>query len=240
MPEILASVKDGNVSISNANFSTARDATSGTSFADAQATSTAAIRCAKVSFRGSFNFFIVRSFFEFDTSGISTTPSAATLKLYGQSNGSADFFVVKSTVADGATLSFAEFDSIDGWSAGADNSSNVTKYSSEVTSWSTGAYNNITLNSTALSDMANNDTLKICLIEADFDLTNTAPSDTTARQTGLSYANDGEGNIRDPKIDYTEGTAAGYGHEVISVAAGSIGKVKSVATANIGKINTVD
>lgn len=239
MPEILASVKDASVSISNTNFSTARDATSGTSFQNAAATATSAIRCAKTSFRGSTSFFISRAFFEFDTSGISTTPSAATLKLYGQTNTSADFFVVKSTVADGATIQFAEFDSIDGWSAGADNSSNVTKYSSEVTSWSTGAYNNITLNSTALSDMANNDTLKICLIEADFDLTNTAPSDTTARATGMSFANDGEGNIRDPKIDYTEGTA-GYGHEVISVAAGSIGKVKSVATANIGKINTVD
>ena len=239
MPEILASVKDASVSISNTNFSTARDATNGASFQNTAATDAQAIRCAKTSFRGSDTFFVARSFFEFDTSGISATPSAATLKLYGQTNTSADFFVVKSTVADGATIQFAEFDSIDGWSAGADNSSNVTKYSNEVTSFSTGQYNNITLNSTALSDMANNDTLKICLIEADFDLTNTAPSDTTARATGMSFANDGEGNIRDPKIDYTEGTA-GYGHEVISVAAGSIGKVKSVATANIGKINTVD
>ena len=239
MPEIFANIKDGNVSISNANFSTARDATSGTSFQNASATSTAAIRCAKVSFRGSFNFFIVRSFFEFDTSGISTTPSAATLKLYGQSTTSADFFVVKSTVADGATISFDEFDSIDGWSAGADNSSNVTKYSNEVTSFSDGQYNNITLNSTALSDMANNDTLKICLIEADFDLPNNTPSDTTARVTGMSFADDGEGNIRDPKIDYTV-ASAGYGHDVVGVAAANIGKIKGVATANVGKVIGVD
>ena len=240
MPELLAGLKDGAVSSINANFSTARDATNGSSFQNTSATDAFAVRCEKSSFRGSTSFFIARAFFEFDTSGISATPTDATLKLYGQTNTSADLFVVKASFADGATISFNHFDAIDGWSAGADNSSNVTKYSSEVTSWSTGAYNNITLNSTALSDMANNDTFKICLIEADFDLTNTAPSDTTVRRTGMSFANDGEGNIRDPKIDYTEGSAVGYGHQVISVAAGSIGKVKSVATANIGKINSVD
>ena len=231
MPEILASVKDGNVSISNANFSTARDATSGTSFADAQATSTAAIRCAKVSFRGSFNFFIVRSFFEFDTSGISTTPSAATLKLYGQSTTSADFFVVKSTVADGATLSFAEFDSIDGWSAGADNSSNVTKYSSEVTSWSTGAYNNITLTSDALSDMASEDNFKICLIQSSNDLENVEA--TAVFKTGVNLVT---GLAR---LIYTEGST-GYSHNVSGVASANIASVNGVATANIASVNGVD
>ena len=40
-------------------------------------------------------------------------------------------------------------------------------------------------------------------------------------------------------IDYTA-AAAGYTHNVIGVAAASIGKVNSVATASIGKINTVD
>ena len=224
-------------------FAGARDATSGTvvtggggSFPTSYPS---AIKYSKVAGARADTFDINRFFIEFDTSDISVTPADATLSIYGDTNTSADFFAVKATFSDGSIVN-GDFDSIDGWTAGADNSSNVTKYSSEVTSWSTGAYNNITLNSTALSDMANNDTLKICLIEADFDLTNTAPSDTTARATGMSFANDGSGNIRDPKIDYTEGTAAGYGHEVISVAAGSIGKVKSVATANIGKINTVD
>jgi hypothetical protein len=41
------------------------------------------------------------------------------------------------------------------------------------------------------------------------------------------------------QIDYTA-AAAGYTHDVNSVAAASIGKVNSVATASIGKINSVD
>jgi hypothetical protein len=40
-------------------------------------------------------------------------------------------------------------------------------------------------------------------------------------------------------IDYTV-AASGYTHNVIGVAAASIGKVNPVATASIGKINTVD
>ena len=230
MPEILASVKDASVSISNTNFSTARDATSGTSFQNAAATATSAIRCAKTSFRGSTSFFISRAFFEFDTSGISTTPSAATLKLYGQTNTSADFFVVKSTVADGATIQFAEFDSIDGWSAGADNSSNVTKYSSEVTSWSTGAYNNITLTSDALSDMASEDNFKICLIQSDNDLANVEA--TTVVKTGID-------NINQIRLAYTEGSA-GYTNNVLGVASANIAGVNGVATANIASVNGVD
>ena len=238
MPELLASLKDGSVSAFNANFSTARDATNGSSFQNTSATDAFAVRCEQSSFRGSTSFFVARAFFEFDTSGISATPSAATLKLYGQTNTSADFFVVKASFADGATISFNHFAAIDGWSAGADNSSNVTKYSSEVTSWSTGAYNNITLNSTALSDMASNDYLKICLIEADFDLPNNTPSDNTVRRTGF-FMVESSGTSKDPIIDYTV-ASAGYGHDVVGVAAANIGKIKGVATANVGKVIGVD
>ena len=75
----------------------------------------------------------IRTFFEFDTSGISATLSDATLKIYGYGYTSADLFVVKAYFSDGA-LANGDFDAIVGWSAGSDNSSNVTKYSSEVLS----------------------------------------------------------------------------------------------------------
>ena len=119
-----------------------------------------------------------------------------------------------------------------GWSTGVDNSSNVTKYSSEVETWSTSGFNDITLNSDALSDMASEDNFKLCLIEADHDLNNAGGTNFALRtgffRTGFTI-----------HLDYTEGTA-GYGHKVSGVAAANIGKVSGVATANIGKINTVD
>jgi hypothetical protein len=118
-----------------------------------------------------------------------------------------------------------------GWSTGVDNSSNVTKYSSEVETWSTSGFNDITLNSDALSDMASEDNFKLCLIQAENDLANV--DSVAVVNTGIWRT------FNTIHLDYTEGTA-GYGHKVSGVAAANIGKVSGVATANIGKINTVD
>ena len=207
----------------------ARDATSGT-FNASTSRYADAIKYSKIAgFRGN-TFSVNRYFIEFDTSGISVTPTDGELSLYGFSSTSADFFVVKADFSDGS-IGNADFDSIVGWSAGSDNSSNVTKYSSEVTSWSTSGYNNITLTSDALSDMVSEDNFKICLIQADNDLPNVeavVQQQTGFFRTGLTI-----------HLDYTEGTA-GYGHKVLGVAAGSIGKVNGVATANVGKVNSVD
>ena len=101
----------------------------------------------------------------------------------------------------------ADFDAIVGWSTGSadgsgagDNESNVTKYSSEITSWSTSGYNDITLNSTALADMKNDSAVYICLLQFDNDLKDIAA--TGISRTGVYYANY-TGTSRDPYIDYT-------------------------------------
>jgi len=232
MPVLNPSLSNQITGTIQTTFAAARDATSGT-VATATSRYFTAIRYSKVSgFRGN-TVSINRYFIEFDTSGISVTPSDATLQIYGFANGTADFFPVKATFSDGA-LASGDFDAIDGWSAGADNSSNVTKYSSEVTSWSTSGYNDITLNSDALSDMVSEDNFKICLIQADHDLPNNDVVSVT-QKTGLWRT------FNTIHLDYTEGTAAsGYTHKVVGVTAGSIGKVNGVATANIGKVNSVD
>ena len=145
------------------SFAGARDATSGTvltGFGGSFPTSyPSAIKYSKVASPRADTFNINRFFIEFDTSDISVTPADATLSIYGDTNTSADFFAVKATFSDGSIVN-GDFDSIDGWTAGADNSSNVTKYSSELTSWSTGAYNSITLPSDALSDLDSEDNFK--------------------------------------------------------------------------------
>jgi hypothetical protein len=229
MPVLNPSVSGVIIGTSNPTFAGARDATTGT-FNGSSSRYVDAIKYSKVAGARGNTYNINRYFIEFDTSGISVTPTDAELSLYGFTNGGADFFVVKADFSDGS-ITNGDFQSIVGWSTGVDNSSNVTKYSSEVETWSTSGFNDITLNSDALSDMASEDNFKLCLIQAENDLAN---SDTVAVvNTGLWRTSN---TIH---LDYTEGTA-GYGHKVSGVAAANIGKVSGVATANIGKINTVD
>jgi hypothetical protein len=166
-----------------------------------------------------------RIFIHFDTSGISSAPSAATLNIRGHSSGNdADIIVLKSTAmsGDGSTALAASefFSSID----------YNTAYSSEVTTWNLSANNAITLNSTALTDIGNNDNFTVAVVEFDADADNTATSDNVA--AGVDYDTT-------MFIDYTA-AVSGYGHKVSGVASANIGKVNTVATANIGKINTVD
>tara|TARA_Y100001963_G_scaffold115260_1_gene160024 strand:+ start:1998 stop:2645 length:648 start_codon:yes stop_codon:yes gene_type:complete len=200
MPSIYANLEDGTiVSTNTSGWSAARDATSGNFDYSANNSFINAVMARKA--RGT-RYGVNRAFFSFDTSDIDITPSDATLKIYGLTNDSANFFVVKAN--HGGLLGVADFDAIDGWSnSGVDNEGNVTKYSSEITSWSTSGYNNITLNSTALSDMVSLDDLQVCLIESTHDLRNVAP--TGAPRIGMYYA-DETGTSKDPYIDYTEGT----------------------------------
>ena len=228
---VLNPTVDGRInSITSPSFAGARDGTSGT-FNGSTSRYADAIKYSKVAGLRGNTYSIHRYFIEFNTSGISVAPVSAELSLYGFINGSADFFPVKATFSDGSIVN-GDFDSIDGWSAGSDNSSNVTKYSSEVTSWSTSGFNDITLNSTALSDMASEDRFKICLIQADNDLPNVdsvAVVNTGFFRTGFTI-----------HLDYTAGAAIGYGDDVVGVASANIGKISGVGTGNIGKVIGVD
>ena len=55
----------------------------------------------------------------------------------------------------------------------------------------------------ALVDMVGLPTLKCCVIEADYDLTNTAPTNLAAR-SGMFFSN-ALGTSSDPKLSYTAG-----------------------------------
>jgi len=160
------------------------------------------IRTFHTSGRGGNTYFVGRSFFAFDTSGISTAPSAATLRIFGYYIGSADVIAVKATKPDLSTgIANADFDAITGFTAGASMDGNVTDYSGEVTSWSTIAYNDITLNATALSDMASLSVFAVCLVEYDHDYLNSAPSG--ADFSSGCWFTDEELTSKDPYIDYT-------------------------------------
>ena len=239
MADINPTVDGGVNSLLAVSFAAARESTSGGSNTVGDTSANFAVTVQRLaSGKGSTTFQINRYFAEFDTSGISVTPTDATFRIFAHTNNTADFFVVKANFPDGS-IGNTDFDSIVGWDNDADNSSNVTKYSSEVTSISVPAQNSITLNSTALADIRDNDRFKICLIESTKDLPNTAPSSNISLSLGM-FMGAITATTRKPVLIVTEGTAAGYSHKVQGVAASSIGKVNGVATANIGKVISVD
>ena len=154
-----------------------------------------------------------RAFFEFDTSGISVAPSAATLKIHGYSNNSGNIIAVKST--QGATLAAGDFNSFDlaillalgntdGDGAGALDASASYTYSAEIDTWTLGAYNDIALNAYALSHMASLTTFKVCLMNYDFDFLD--QDGTGAAANGLRWQE--RGSPEYPYIDYTPAAVA--------------------------------
>ena len=201
-----------------------------------------------VSARGSEVALIARTFFAFDTSGITVTPSAATLKIYGFFRGTADVIAVRS--AHSSTLTGGDFDLLhnaltplaasDGSGAGTLAGVSGLTYSAQISTWSTSGYNDIVLNATARADMVSLDTFKVAVIDHDRDYLDVCAVGSSFIGAGMYFAEDGgSGTSRDPKIDYTAGVA-GYGNAVMGVASGNIAAVNGVATANIEKVIGVD
>ena len=209
MATIYAHTNDGYVARFNqSSWSNARATTAGTSANSTATRSSSAVSAYKSTSRGGATLYtIIRSFFFFDTSGISTDVDSATFKVYGFSQNSGDIIAVKSKI-DIEFLGTGDFASILGWntttdgSGGGDNESNVTKYSAEVSTWNASGYNDITLNAQALADMRDDDKVYICLLNFDYDLKDIAPTGYSSHRNGLYYT-DNSGTSKDPYIDYT-------------------------------------
>ena len=209
MATIYAHTNDGYVvRYVQSSWSNARAYTAGTASSSTGTQLVTGVSGERVAARGGgYAFSIYRSFFFFDTSGISSNVDSATFKVYGSVNTGGDLIAVKSN-SDIETLGSADFGSIVGWntttdgSGGGDNESNVTKYSNEVTSWNASSYNDITLNAQALADMRDDDKIYICLLNFDYDLKDVAPTNYTAHRNGVAYTNY-TGTSRAPYIDYT-------------------------------------
>ena len=121
-----------------------------------------------------------RSFFAFDTSGVTVKPNSATLKLYGYQYTTADVIIIK--VDAGATGdSDSDFVAGDYSKTGTFDAS--TAYSAEIATWSTTGYNEITLNATALADMKSLSEFKIALIEHDYDYLKAVPANSLTRRS---------------------------------------------------------
>ena len=215
MPTINANRTGSAIGVGSGTFSTARESNADTVVDNPSTSDSNAIQHFFSSGRGGGTHKIRRVFIHFDTSGISVAPQDATINILGNANTDADVIVVKSTAmsGDGSTaLAASEFFSSIDYS---------TAYSSEVSSWSTSA-NNITLNSTALTDIGNNDNFTVAIIEHDSDFQNTANTSGTVA-AGVAFGST-------ITLTYTA-VASGYTHKVSGVASANVKKVNTVATA---------
>lgn len=157
------------------------------------------------------NYKFYRTFIYFDTSTITTTPLAASIEVTGVTNGTGDYIVISSSAFGGdggSTLAVGDyFDSLN-YSA---------PYSSEFTSWSTSGNNSLSLNSTALADIENNNYFICAIIDHDYDYNNSSGAGNITNNHGIAFGT---------TIILRVTTAAGPTN---------IGAVNGVTATNIGK-----
>ena len=227
MPDIFSNTNDGKVESGNlSSHAAARGASTGT--AAASDTSTVGIKYFKTSGRGAATVNIARSFFFFDTSGVTGTVSSATLSItVGNNIGSVDIIPIKSDAfgGDGGTaLANADFNNVDF----------STPYASQTTDHPASETVTFTLNATALTDIKNNNAFIVALLGFDRDFSDSEPGSDVNETLAIVFSETG-GTSTDPKLSYTLQT--GYSHDIMAVAAANIGKVNTIATANVGKVS---
>lgn len=158
---------------------------------------------------------IYRAFYYFDTSGITGTVSAASINIAGYGANTADVIVVPSTAfsGDGSTNIV---------STDYNNLSFNTNYGTEFTSWASSGTNSITLASTALSDIQNNNYFICALIQYDNDYSNVDAGAVVTYQAGIAF-----------------GTTAYLDYTVAASGPTNVASFLGVAKANISTINTI-
>mgnify|MGYP003130450340 CR=1 FL=1 len=185
-----------------------------------------AISYTATSGRGSLTHAMRRTFLYFDTSGLTGTISNASLNIEGVTNHTADVIVLKSTAfgGDGGTaLATSDFFSTIDFS---------TAYSSEY-DWVVGT-NDIDLNSTANTDIQNDDAFICAIVEHDKDYSNTAATSATSRQNGIAFGTT-------ITLTYTEAAASGPANltSFNSIAKASITSINGITMANITTLNGI-
>jgi hypothetical protein len=179
-----------------ASWDAARDATTGT------ATTPSGVELLKLA-TGTGKYDLYRGAMAFDTSGITTAPASAVLKLYGQGS----YFANNIRIVKGNQAATGDFDTayVDGdfdqivWG---------TPYSDEHAvsdgSWTRSDFNEITLNAAALADIASLDSFELWIVaEGDYD--DVEPSPATYSGPGWEGFSASEGSAQYPRITYVAG-----------------------------------
>ena len=181
-----------------ATWDLARDSTAGDGSGVSSTGSTIAIRASKTPPGRGAGFYVSRSFFRFDVSDVNFVPKTVAFRVRGlTTNAITVIACVKANF--GAILTTADFLAIEGWVRGADNTSNVTYYASNSSSWSTSSNNTFGLNQQALVDIAGQRFLEICLLDVNYDLEHTGgdlPSPGATNYSGCIFVEHGTSSYR--------------------------------------------
>jgi hypothetical protein len=186
---------------------------------------TFAVRAGVISGRGGNQYFVSRTFLYFDVSSITTTITAATVKVYASaiSNGKVGMYKSTAFGNNGTALASTDFDNVTGTLQSATTYTDLT--------WTPNALESFPLNATAITDLNTNGYGNYSLRNPDEVDEETPELDAYA---GINFQTSGT-NRAQIVITHAD---PGYGNNVNSVAAASIAKVNTVGTADISKINS--
>ena len=167
---------------------------------------------------------IGRLYLYFNTGSV--VPSGATitdltLQLYGSDQGGSSNDTI---VVQGKTVLTNDFDGL----------FLTVPYSSELTTWNSGSFNDYSLNATAVSDFNESQELYCAVIGYDHDYSDSLPSDPTNNYWYAVFLSTLSAQV--PRLSITYTTPSGYGNNVMGVAAASIDNVIGVASANISTV----
>jgi hypothetical protein len=178
---IYSSTNDGYIYHYNSTWSTVHDAAKGFTFNNGGTMANDATQCLYET-----NYKIKRSFFYYDTSGVTGTITAVVNYICGYTNGQSRVCAMEGTQSDPFVT--ADFDSFTGNEYG------------HTASWSTSGYNQITFDAQGIADINTSGTTKICCREYTHDYLNSAPS--TIYENGCYYSNN-SGTNYDPYLSIT-------------------------------------
>ena len=209
--------------VSSQTFSTARESNAIT-VANNPSNTPVSISYTATAGRGSLTHRIFRSFFTFNTSGITATPSTATLN-FGTTTvpASAAVIAVKSSAFGGSNSNLVASEFFNNVAFGTDLSNATT-----ITS---GNPFSITLNSTARTNIKNQSWFIVAVVDYVNDDQNTAATTATSNQSYVKWS-------VTPYLDYTLPSTSDIS-SVNGIALADISSVNSIAIADIASINGV-
>jgi len=216
----------GIIAVSNTDWDDAVTATSGT--VQSASSNNFAVRAGAITGRGGTEYRVWRSFAYFDLSTITTTITAATVKVHGAGsvNNGGTMKMYESTAFNdnGTALAGTDFDEV--------TSTLYSAASFNELTWNKSGLNSFALNAVAITDANLNDYLNVCF-RNNLDVDEEEPEDDN--YLGINFFSSGTNRIQ----IVVEHDNPGYGNNVNDVTASNIVKVNDVATASITKLNDV-
>ena len=231
MPQILAGKAGAIKGTASSNFATARSSNGTNVYGFGGGAVGIAFRYFFSAGRGGGTHSIYRTFLYFDTTGIAA--SAANILIDGDTNNAAGFAILKSTAfgGDGSSiLNVTDFTEI-----------TTTNYTTQQGTWNISGgspQNTISLNSTAVTDITNNNAFIVVFMNSTNDIPNSAATSNITKNNGVNFGTVSSGEFSNVKLDYQSATTSNI-TSVNGIALASIEEMNAIADSNIEKLNTL-